>query len=53
VDDQRVLCKFVEVGYALDEDVACGGNACELAVAQGLEGRKKRVGILADGQDLG
>jgi hypothetical protein len=53
MDNQRVLCEFVEVGYALDEDVACGRNTCELAVAQRLEGREKRVGVLADRKDLG
>ena len=52
VDDQRVLGQFVEVGYALDEDVARGGHAGELAIAQGLESREQWVGILANGENL-
>ena len=35
-----VLGELVEVGYALDEDVARGGDGRELAVAQRLEGRE-------------
>jgi len=52
VDDQRVLGQLVKVGYALDEDVARGGHAGELAIAQGLESREQRVGVLANGEDL-
>ena len=52
MDDQWVLGELVEVGYALDEDVACGGDACELSVAQRLEGGKERVCVLANGEDL-
>ena len=52
MDDQGVLCEFVEVGYALDKDVACGGNAGKLAIAQRLEGRKERIGVLANGEDF-
>jgi hypothetical protein len=52
VEDNRVLCEFVEVWYRLYEDRRGGGNAGELARANGLEDGEERVRILTDCEDL-
>ena len=53
MEDNRVLCELVEVWYRLYEDRRGGGDAGELARANGLEDREERVRILADSEELG
>jgi hypothetical protein len=52
VEDDGVLGELVEVRYRLYEDGGCGGDAGELALADGLEDRKERIRVLADCEDL-
>lgn len=48
MEDDRVLCKLVEVRYRLNEDRGCGGYAGDSARADGLEDGEERISILAD-----
>ena len=52
VEDDGVLCELVEVWYRLHQDRGGGGDTGELTSTDGLENRKKRVGILANREDL-
>ena len=52
VDDDRVVCELVEVGYRLDKDGRGGGYGGEFAGADWGKAREKRVRILLDGNNL-
>lgn len=53
VDDYGVLCQSVEVGDALEENVAGCRNGGDLAAADWLVYRKQRVDIVPYTLDLG
>ena len=48
----RILGEFVEVRYALDEDITGGGDTGQAAFADWLEDGKERVGIVTGGYDV-
>ena len=52
MDDDGVLGQAVEVRDALDQDVAAGRHARDLAFAYGLVDGEQRVGIVAHTQHL-
>lgn len=52
MEHDGILCELVEVWYRLYEDGGSGGDAGELARANGLEYREERVRILTDCEKL-
>jgi hypothetical protein len=52
VKDDGVLSELVEVGYRFYENRRGGGDAGELACADGLKDREERIRILANSDEL-